>query len=34
MGDKGNEIRMNVWLRCDGSETGVEQKESELWEVM
>jgi len=27
-GDKGNEIRMNVWLKCDGNETGVEQKEN------
>ena len=31
--DKGNEIRMNVWLGRDGSETGVEQKGSGLWEV-
>jgi len=28
--DKGNEIRMNVWLKCDESETRVEQKESGL----
>jgi len=27
-GDKRNEIRMNVWLKCDESETGIEQKES------
>jgi len=26
--DKGNEIRMNVWLKHDENETGVEQKES------
>jgi len=26
--DKGNEIRMNVWLKRDKGETEVEQKES------
>jgi len=26
VGDKESEIRMNVWLKCDESETGVEQK--------
>jgi len=30
--DKGNEIRMNVWLKRDDSETGVEQKASGSWE--
>ena len=32
--DKGNKIRMNVWLKHDEGETGVEQKESGLWKEM